>query len=140
MEMIRCAPSRSPFAARYAGDSGRNLKSSGTTATRGMPPRASIPWNPREDRKASESRAARMPPTAYPENMRALLKLRRFDFENSTVKAMAVGITPPRPRPARKRKSPNSSGVGAHAVSSIRREKEAMDTIMIFRRPTMSVR
>lgn len=81
-----------------------------------------------------------MPPTACPENMRALLKLRRFDFENSTVKAMAVGITPPRPRPARKRNSPNSSGVGAHAVNSIRREKEAMDTIMIFRRPTMSVR
>ena len=81
-----------------------------------------------------------MPPMEYPENMMPFVVLRCLGCAYSIVSAIAVGTTPPSPRPATKRASPNSSGVGAIAASAIAAENQAMQPSMIRRRPTMSVK
>ncbi len=69
---------------------------------------------------AMASTAARMPPTAYPENIIAWVRLRRPGSAYSAVSATAVGMTPPRPIPPDDRKAPNqvTSGASAHPISA----------------------
>jgi|GEM_PF-6265228 len=57
----------------------------------------------------------------------------------SETRAAAVGMRPPRPRPARNRKSPKTSGDGATARRDVKKEKLATLKITAFRRPTTSL-
>ena len=59
--------------------------------------------------------------------------------EYSMVSAAATGMMPPMPRPPIRRKSPNSSGVGAHAAPAWVRVKMAIEASSIFLRPTRSL-
>ena len=80
-----------------------------------------------------------MPPMEYPQNMTALVVLRCRGWAYSIVNAIAVGTTPPRPRPATNRATPNSSGVGASAASAIAAVNQAMQPSRMRRRPKVSV-
>ena len=85
------------------------------------------------------TRAAQMPPMAYPLNMNALVMFLLFGSAYSMVRAMAVGMTPPRPKPVRKRSRPKISGLGANAVSTMPTENQRTQPMMMRRRPTRSV-
>jgi hypothetical protein len=56
------------------------------------------------------------------------------------ISAIAVGRQPPRPRPARKRRVPKTTGPGAKAHSSVNAEKDATAPMRALRRPITSVR
>ncbi len=81
-----------------------------------------------------------MPPTEYPENMRALNRCWRCGGAHSTVRAMVVGMTPPRPRPARNRKAAKAPGLGATAHRPMATENQVRQAMSALRRPMRSVR
>jgi hypothetical protein len=68
-----------------------------------------------------------------------LFRLRRWDAEYSAVRAIAVGITPPRPSPPSSRNSPKSSALGASAQPAMASENQLTLISITFRRPTASV-
>jgi hypothetical protein len=57
----------------------------------------------------------------------------------SDTMAAAVGSTPPRPSPARKRSRPKTSGEDAAAHSAVNSEKIVTLSRMLLRRPITSV-
>ena len=58
---------------------------------------------------------------------------------NSVTMEMPVGRQPPRPRPARKRSTPNQRTLGAKAAAKVRTENTITAPISILRRPRRSV-
>ena len=116
------------------------FQASGRTRTSGAMPIQNMIRKPCVGTRLIASTAASTPPREKPENIKALLKFRRCGGAYSTVSAIAVGTTPPRPRPVTNRRNPNTSGLGARAVAPIARENQMMLANMIRRRPTISVR
>jgi hypothetical protein len=63
----------------------------------------------------------------------------RPDRVNSLTIAIAVGRQPPSPSPARNRRTPNTTSLGAKAQSRVKNENEITAPISALRRPSRSV-
>ncbi|MNJ53563.1 hypothetical protein D3C77_489570 [compost metagenome] len=62
------------------------------------------------------------------------MRLGAYSFINATT----LGITPPMPKPARKRQMPNSVGLRAKPLSTVKPLKRITQIMMAFLRPMRS--
>src|ERR1700712_4344161 len=124
---------------RKAFDSGRYLIISGTSTRAGRAPITNIHCQPKRSTTRMPRSAVRTAPTWYPVIMVVVARPPRPRRAYSLINANAVGSTPPRPNPARNRRMPNVSGLGANAHSRVSTEKLITVHSMAFRRPIRSL-
>lgn len=79
-----------------------------------------------------------MPPTAYPLNISVTRVARIFFGAYSVMWATTLGITPPMPRPARKRTMLNVTGSRARPAAAVKMLNSAMQMAIALRRPILS--
>ncbi|MNY19022.1 hypothetical protein D3C86_1524360 [compost metagenome] len=74
----------------------------------------------------------------YPLNMIVTKVLLIFLGEYSVISATTLGITPPIPSPARKRRIPNCNGVSANPLINVNPLNKKIQMIIVFFRPIRS--
>lgn len=85
------------------------------------------------------TKAATIPPVWWAVIREPTTRAPRPRGAYSVTRVIALGSRPPRPRPARKRPRLKVSRLLAEAQSAEAREKTAVETMIVFLRPTQSL-
>ena len=132
------AAPRSPRSARKRGDSGNHAIRMGTIRSGSTPPVTNTDSQPKRLMSAAAATPPAMIPRGKPTNMVVINSARRRAGANSAVKMLMVGITPPRPRPVRKRYRNSSNVLSAVAVNKANTPMTATETRITGLRPMRS--
>lgn len=136
---IASAWSVRPLASRKVTDSGSITAIRGTATTIGRAPSQYTERQPRESTRETTRVPARAPPAWWAVIRMVTLRFFRHGGAYSMTIAMAVGRSPPSPRPASIRAAPKVVTLSAMAQPAEPSEKITTPAMMIFRRPMRSV-
>ncbi len=127
-----------PRATRKPMDSGKAKTRPTQTRSGSTPPTQNTDCQPNAGMIQDARRPPTKPPSGKPAHSRATMTARSRRGEYSEVRLIKLGMAPPRPRPARNRKTRSTSKLGANAVATVKMPNQAVAPISTALRPIRS--